>query len=364
MVTNGEFNHEGTTSGNAPVVVTGNDADPGRLNLAGDGAGRFQLEGRTQLDGDISEDQTVTVLAFEGQAADATRADVGAGGLTNDGTLILDCSDPGGSCETATADIVAFSGPLTNNGTLSTGAPGGGARIFGSVVSSGTVTIGDTFGLFGFSPWQQTGGTTTITGLLDVTPNEYQLIGGTLAGTGTLNGAVTNSGGTVSPGASPGLLTFQTGYTQGAGGTLAIEVNGAGAGQFDQLAVDGDVTLGGTLALLPSAGFDAGPVVGAKVPFLNYDGEPYGNVRHDDGHAAAQRREDVRAGLRRRPDARQRGGRRPGRRRGRARRRPGHVPDRGGEHRERVPGAADAGPGPWPRSRSESDPAAAPGRRR
>ena len=66
------------------------------------------------------------------------------------------------------------------------------------------------------------------------------------------------------------------GYTQGAGGTLAIELDGTAAGQFDQLAVAGDVTLGGTVALQPGAAFDGGPIVGAAVGFLDYDGSRTG----------------------------------------------------------------------------------------
>lgn len=74
---------------------------------------------------------------------------------------------------------------------------------------------------------------------------------GTLSGTGMINPAhFTNNGGMLSPGYSPGTLTFD-GSENFAAGTLAIEVNAAGVAgtDFDQIVVNGTATLGGTLAL-------------------------------------------------------------------------------------------------------------------
>jgi hypothetical protein len=74
--------------------------------------------------------------------------------------------------------------------------------------------------------------------------------GGTLQGDGTLGGPVSNTGGTVAPGSSPGTLTDQGDYTQGAGGTLAEEITGTTPGaQFDRLLVGGALSLDGTLAI-------------------------------------------------------------------------------------------------------------------
>lgn len=74
---------------------------------------------------------------------------------------------------------------------------------------------------------------------------------GTLLGTGRVESPLINLG-TLSPGMSPGLLTVQGSYVQGATGNLAIEFAGtiAGAGVvFDQLVVTESATLGGTLSL-------------------------------------------------------------------------------------------------------------------
>ena len=116
--------------------------------------------------------------------------------------------------------------------------------------NAGTVNVaqGTLSSIFTYT---QTAGTTTVTGTLD--PSDVTLAGGALGGGGTIAGDVTNSGGTVEPGVSPGILNVNGNYTQGAGGTLEIEIAGTIAGtQYDRLAVTGNATLDGTLAIVSS----------------------------------------------------------------------------------------------------------------
>jgi hypothetical protein len=81
------------------------------------------------------------------------------------------------------------------------------------------------------------GGTLQANGTLAMT-------GGTLDGTGTL-GANSLTGGTISPGFSPGLIGFNAGLNLGSGATLVIEGNGLTPGTgFDQLSVIGTAALG------------------------------------------------------------------------------------------------------------------------
>jgi hypothetical protein len=54
---------------------------------------------------------------------------------------------------------------------------------------------------------------------------------------------------TLRPGLSVGHLGIQGNYEQGAGGTMAIEVDGTGAGQFDTISVSGGAKLGGMLVV-------------------------------------------------------------------------------------------------------------------
>src|SRR5206468_140321 len=70
--------------------------------------------------------------------------------------------------------------------------------------------------------------------------------GGSLAGSGTINGNVTNTAGHVSPGLSPGLISITGNYNQGVTGALDVEIGGPGAGtQSDQVNVVGGVGVGG-----------------------------------------------------------------------------------------------------------------------
>jgi len=97
---------------------------------------------------------------------------------------------------------------------------------------------------------------------------------GTCSGSGTVGGDLNNSGGTVSPGNSPGMLEVEGDFTQEAEGSLLMEIAGLDSGsQYDVLQVEGLAALSGTLqvALLdafePSAGnrfeiFEFGDVVG------------------------------------------------------------------------------------------------------
>jgi hypothetical protein len=84
------------------------------------------------------------------------------------------------------------------------------------------------------------------------------LQGGSLSGTGAVNGDLNNSGGTVVPGGGGmgGALTVNGTYTQGGGGTLHILVGGSSAsGAYGTLAVAGPATLAGTLTVTTVNGY-------------------------------------------------------------------------------------------------------------
>jgi hypothetical protein len=68
---------------------------------------------------------------------------------------------------------------------------------------------------------------------------------GTLGGNGRVNGSLTNSGGTVSPGLDVGIFTVDGNFTQSSTGTLAVDL--ASETSFDVLNVLGSATLDGTL---------------------------------------------------------------------------------------------------------------------
>ncbi len=95
--------------------------------------------------------------------------------------------------------------------------------------------------------------------------------GATLSGSGTINGGVSNDG-TLAPGNSPGIITINGDYTQNAGGTLDIEIAGTNplTPDFDQLIVNGTVTLAGALDGVPFGGVTPGP--GDSFQLITNDG--------------------------------------------------------------------------------------------
>jgi hypothetical protein len=113
---------------------------------------------------------------------------------------------------------------------------------------------------------EQTAGLTRLDGGKLKATQGFALNGGVLAGTNTLTGNVTSSS-TLSPGASPGVFTIASNYTQMPGGVLEIELGGPLPGTgFDQLVVTGAVALAGTLNVSLLNGFIPEP--GSTYRFL------------------------------------------------------------------------------------------------
>jgi hypothetical protein len=102
-----------------------------------------------------------------------------------------------------------------------------------------------------------------------ITSNTFVNHGGTLAGTGTINGNVSNNG-RVSPGSAGalGMLTVVGNYTQTQYATLMIQIAGTSAGDFSVLNVLGSANLNGNLAPVLLNGFV--PAIGDSFIFLNY----------------------------------------------------------------------------------------------
>jgi len=107
--------------------------------------------------------------------------------------------------------------------------------------------------------------TLTKTGSGNVAFNNNVLTGGgtvncaegDCTGTGTISGDLNNSGGTVSPGNSPGVIEVTGDFTQGNDGTLLIELAGTEAGaEHDLLKVAGEASLDGTLEVSLLEGFE------------------------------------------------------------------------------------------------------------
>jgi autotransporter-associated beta strand protein len=151
-------------------------------------------------------------------------------------------------------DVDAWTGPITINGTNATiTVIAGSLDISGPISGTGSVTLRNFEGLQfnGISPYSGdmriAEGTVLVNG--QQASSRIVLAGGTLGGSGHVGNIISEGGGTVSPGASTATLSAGTvALTNGV--TFIAELNGTTAGSgYDQLVVQGSVTLGGSLVL-------------------------------------------------------------------------------------------------------------------
>jgi hypothetical protein len=141
---------------------------------------------------------------------------------------------------------------VNNGGTFQKSAGTGTTTIGNGVAFANTGIMQGLVGTLAFDgTYTQTAGVTRLNGgSVTKTGTSMSIQGGTLEGTGTLTGNVNNSGGTLSPGLSPGQLNESGAYTQGASGAFNVEIGGLTvATEYDRAAITGAATLAGTLSI-------------------------------------------------------------------------------------------------------------------
>jgi autotransporter-associated beta strand protein len=260
------------------------------LSLSGSGVngGGALQGGRVTLAGTVDLADSVTVstsaqITFSG-------AVTGSGSLTmsGGGTFVLAAVSnfTGGVNWTATETLVTAVAnalyPQTNidvTGTFSTGGQdqtintlgGSGSVDLGSASPGGTLTLG------GLNVTQNTpdfSGSVTGSGAMAMSGGLFSLVGGSLAATITFTvnngdiflsnnataGPVVVNGGGFSPGmggsGAGGLSTG--GLTLSNGGTYVQVINGPSTGEFNQVTVNGTVSLGSSSLTFAASGVSAG----------------------------------------------------------------------------------------------------------
>lgn len=235
----------GNRGGSSTLTVTGTTSvTTFGLSLTG---GTTKLLGATTVGAGV----TMSAATLELHAATALNASVniqtGSIDVANGGTLTMAANTSLNAAGPNPALHIAAGGTLVRNDAGIDGAVGIPVTNQGTIhAAGGRLRFNDDV--------TQTGGVTQVDALLSMQfGRTFELQGGVLKGNGTIENDVDNSGGTVAAGASPGLLTINGNYTQGAGGTLAEEITGTAPTAFDRLLVSGALTLGGTLAIDQSA---------------------------------------------------------------------------------------------------------------
>lgn len=189
---------------------------------------------------------TLTAGTWRVQSGGTLRFTSGTEIRTNQASIILDG---------AGSRILSSSSSQNLQSTLNSNAATGSLTIQNgnafqanaAFTNAGTLTVGtgSSFTKTGIYTQSAASANTIVHGTLTCT--SVSLAGGVLQGTGMLMGNVSNSGGVIRPGTSPGILTINGDFTQTTGGTLELEIGGTAETAFDQLHITGTATLGGTL---------------------------------------------------------------------------------------------------------------------
>ncbi len=125
----------------------------------------------------------------------------------------------------------------------------------------------------------------SIGGVIDALRMELAQ-GATLGGSGAVTGDVVNNSGNVNSGNSPGRLTINGNYTQGAAGRMTVEVAGRTPGsEHDVLTINGTADIAGTVTLIGVEPFR--PTRGDRFTFLTATGGVTGNFQTLDYACAA-----------------------------------------------------------------------------
>jgi len=236
------------------------------FNLAGGTITNYGRVSITEFSGSM-ENELGAQLNNKGQLFINDGSLLNYGTLNNTGTIRVN---------SLTSQPLENFGVLVNSGTLNVDFESY-MDNYSSFTNSGTVTIessnsGERGRFSTTTNYVQTAGNTVVNGILSASNGAIiDIRGGTLSGNGTINGAVV-MGGTLSPGNSPGTLTINGNYTQMSGGTLLEELAGIIPGtEFDQLVVNGGVSLSGGLdvELLN----DFAPSLGDSFTIMTYDSE-------------------------------------------------------------------------------------------
>ncbi len=237
-------NFTGTIDIFATLAVTGVNA------LGAVGAGNTTTVAATG----VLDLRNVAYAGLEAITVNGGTLRVSTGVSSLPGTVTLNTS-------TATIQVTNVGSELNLNGVVS------GTQGF-SKTGNGILYLSQSNNYVG--PVVINGGSVLVTGSTLAASTVSVASGGTLGGTGTVNGAVSvASGGTLAPGVTVGTL-HSANVTLSSGATFAVGITGATVDtQYDQLDANGTVNLGGaTLAL--SGAFV--PTTGQSFMLIDNDG--------------------------------------------------------------------------------------------
>lgn len=242
----GIFNQNGgtnTLSGDLHIGDASYTGSSGTYNL---NAGTLSVGGNiAPINSPSSGGQSIGTLTI----GNGTLTVGGGNGVINVGNLVL------GSITASNVNFMLSAAGLyqgTNKvaGTLTAGnitIGRDGTATFtqnGASVATGTITLAANAGSSG--TYNLNGGTLRAANITVNSGGTFNFNGGTLS-VGQFTGNLSNLGGTLAPGNSPGTTNITGNYNQSNAGAFAVQIGGTGPGEFDALHVSGTATLDGTL---------------------------------------------------------------------------------------------------------------------
>lgn len=237
-------NNSGTINSNSPSSVsisTVNNA--GIVNVE---SGTLNADNVTQV-----SSKTLTGGTWNVSGGSTLNLQNGTALTTNNAAVLLDG---------AGSSIANFANELATNGGSFTVQDGATFTTPGALSNTGAVVIGNNGSILTTTGNYNQSGTGSLTnlqgGTLKPLTSTTMITGGSVVGSGTIQGNVTNAA-VFDPGTptTGGTITITGNYTQTAAGALDIGLGGAASGQFGQLAVTGTASLNGPLNLTLLTGF-------------------------------------------------------------------------------------------------------------
>lgn len=215
------------------------------MALSNSNTGTYNLRGGTLNANGMSGGPGISTLRIDGGTLN-----IASGGGIDVDNLYVGTTGYSGSYTLSASHHITATNEIIGQGGIGSLTQTGGTQLVTNL-SLGT-------GVNGNGAYNMQGGSLSAATIdtMNAGTASFNFTGGTLA-VGTFIGNLTNNGGILAPGASPGTTMVQGDYTQGATGALSIELGGTGAGLFDVLAVSGTVTLAGTLDAVFWNGFNA-----------------------------------------------------------------------------------------------------------
>ena len=253
-----------TLSGKANFTTAGNLTDNGRLTVSS-GSTLTVTKNLTNFD------STTNTLSSGTYTVGGTLEFTGANIVNNAANLTIS----GSSAKILNGTSNGLANFANNTGTFTLTANGSLTTGSAAFTNSGNVTVasGSTLTVGGNNTYTQSAGTTTIDGTLSAGGTGITVTGGTIQGSGKVNGGVTVGGNGTAPtinvgdSGKAGLLAITGTYTQLSSGSMNAFIGGTALGtQYSQLQVTSSATLAGTLTVALASGFT--PTVGSTFTVL------------------------------------------------------------------------------------------------